>query len=192
MTLKQLKQSISACEVCAPHFQHRPNPIFQIGSSARVLIAGQAPGRITHEAGIPFNDASGDRLRSWMGLSKQNFYDNNKLAIVPMGFCYPGQGKSGDLPPRPECAPTWRKQVIHSMPHIQLTLVIGLHALRWHLGKRIRENLTSTVKAWQEYLPDIIPLPHPSPRNNPWLKKNPWFENEVLPELQSRITKLIG
>lgn len=191
MTFKNLVQSISKCEICAPFLEHEPRPVFQISEEACILIAGQAPGRKVHTTGIPFDDASGDRLRDWMGLSRDIFYDANTLAILPMGFCYPGRGNSGDLPPRPECAANWRKQILQSMPNIQLTLVIGSYAINWHLGENKKKNLTETVRAWKNYLPDIIPLPHPSPRNNIWLSKNPWFAQEVLPELRVRISKLI-
>ena len=152
---------------------------------ATILIAGQAPGRRVHESGIPFDDPSGDRLRDWLGISKDVFYDPTKIAILPMGFCYPGTGKSGDHPPRPECAPAWRQQLMDSLPKIELTLVIGQFAQRWHL-ERTHKNLTETVRAWRDYGPNIMPLPHPSPRNNIWLKKNPWFVTELLPYLKKK------
>ena len=187
-----LIKEIRQCQVCAEQFTHEPNPIFQMSPSATVLIAGQAPGRKVHESGIPFNDPSGDRLRDWMGISEKIFYDASKVAILPMGFCYPGkvksgQGKSGDLPPRPECALAWRSRALELMPNIQLILVIGRYAINWHLGESKKHNLTETVRAWKCYAPDVIPLPHPSPRNNIWLRKNAWFENEVLPILRKKI-----
>ncbi|MGB5290542.1 MAG: uracil-DNA glycosylase family protein, partial [Lysobacterales bacterium] len=144
---------------------------------------GQAPGRRVHETGVPFDDASGDRLRDWLGVTREVFYDSRKIAILPMGFCYPGTGKSGDLPPRPECAATWRQPLLEYLPDIQLTLVIGQYAQKWHLPG-LKKNLTETVRAWQEYGKGVIPLPHPSPRNNIWLKKNPWFIETLRPHLQ--------
>ena len=191
MKLTPLVTKIKKCTICAEHFSHDPRPVFQLGSNASILVAGQAPGRIVHETGIPFNDLSGARLREWMGISAETFYDKNKIAILPMGFCYPGTGKSGDLPPRPECAAAWRQQVLDKLPDIQLTIVIGMYAIDWHLGKNKKRNLTETVRAWKTYAPDIIPLPHPSPRNNIWLSKNPWFETEVLPVLRKKVKTLI-
>lgn len=185
-----LIESIRDCQICAEHLSDTPNPIFQLNQTASILIAGQAPGRRVHESGIPFCDPSGDRLRDWMGISKNIFYDPGKIAILPMGFCYPGQGKSGDLPPRKECAQAWRKQVLDQMPAVKLILVIGNYAIKWHIGKSAKQNLTETVRAWkfyESYAPEIIPLPHPSPRNNPWLRKNLWFEKEVLSNMQKKI-----
>ena len=164
-----------------------PRPVLQVSKSARILIVGQAPGIRVHQTGVPFDDPSGNRLRAWMGIDKNVFYDAEKIAIVPMGFCYPGTGKSGDLPPRPECAPTWRAKLLDQLPQISLTLVIGQYAQAWHLGRLAKDNLTETVKAWQEFGRNVIPLPHPSPRNNIWLKKNPWFEQEVIAALQQQV-----
>ena len=178
--------------MCVPHLPLGPRPVFQVHPKASILIAGQAPGRKVHETGIPFNDPSGQRLREWMGIGTEIFYNPEKIAILPMGFCYPGTGKSGDLPPRPECADQWRKQLLALMPDIQLTLVIGQYAQQWHLGESKKSNLTKTVKAWKEYWPDLLPLPHPSPRNNLWLKKNPWFENEVTPALKRKISQILN
>jgi uracil-DNA glycosylase len=166
-------------------------PVFQVNPKARILIAGQAPGKKVHETGIPFDDPSGRRLREWMGIDSEQFYNSKKIAILPMGFCYPGTGKSGDLPPQPECAEKWRHLLLLLMKDIQLSLVIGKYAQDWHLGTGKKNNLTETVKAWKEYWPSILPLPHPSPRNNIWLKKNSWFENEVLPVLQLKIADII-
>ena len=179
----QLSQSVRACRICEESLPLGPRPVLQIHPQARILIAGQAPGRKVHETGIPFDDPSGERLREWLGITKDEFYEETKMAILPMGFCFPGTGKSGDLPPRPECAETWRQRLLDSLGQIRLTLVIGQYAQRWHLPQR-RGNLTETVRAWQEYTPGIIPLPHPSPRNNIWLKKNPWFSKELLPSLK--------
>lgn len=186
--LTQIKQ----CDVCSPYFSHQPNPVFQVGPKAKVLIAGQAPGRIVHDTGVPFDDASGKRLRAWMGVTSEAFYDVNQVAILPMAFCYPGKGKSGDLPPRKECASLWRQQVLNSMPDIKFILVIGRYAIDWHLAGLQKKNLTETVKAWQSYAPDLMPLPHPSPRNNIWLQRNPWFERELVPVLQTRIGQCLG
>jgi uracil-DNA glycosylase len=159
-------------------------------SRARILIASQAPGRRVHESGVPFDDASGERLRAWMEIEPAVFYDPTRVAILPMGFCYPGTGTSGDLPPRPECAPAWREQLLGSMPSLRLQLIIGRYALDYHLANRQKANLTETVRAWRDFWPQVLPLPHPSPRNNPWLKKNPWFENEVIPVLRHRLRSL--
>ena len=174
--------------MCAEKLPEGPRPVLQVGNKARILIAGQAPGSKVHASGVPFDDASGDRLRDWMGVSKNEFYDADLVAILPMGFCYPGTGPSGDLPPIPLCAETWRNRLLTSLPNIQLTLVIGLYAQRWHLEKP-GKNLTSTVKDWRQYGASVMPLPHPSPRNNIWLKKNPWFVDEVVPALKDRVSR---
>ncbi|MBY0355228.1 MAG: uracil-DNA glycosylase family protein [Rickettsiales bacterium] len=186
-TTSRLMSEINACTICAEHLPLGPRPVFQFNPKAKILIAGQAPGVRVHETGIPFNDPSGDRLRAWVGVSREIFYDAEKIAILPMGFCYPGTGKSGDLPPRPECAPAWRNKLLAQLPNIELTLILGQYALDWHLGERRKENLTETVRAWKEYWPQMLVLPHPSPRNNIWLKKNLWFEKEVIPQLQKKV-----
>ena len=186
-----LLKSVVQCRICEASLPQGPRPVLQVHPRARILIAGQAPGRRVHESGVPFDDPSGDRLREWLGISRETFYDPEKIAILPMGFCYPGTGKSGDLPPRPECAPAWRKQLISAMQQIELTLVIGLYAQRWHLPKMHR-NLTETVQAWKEYGPQVIPLPHPSPRNNIWLKKNPWFAESLLPALEQKVREALA
>ena len=179
----QLLESVRECRLCEKSLPLGPRPVLQIDPQAKILIAGQAPGRRVHMSGIPFDDPSGARLREWLGVSSETFYDPTKVAILPMGFCYPGSGKSGDLPPRPECAETWRQQLLSSLGHVELTLLIGQFAQRWHLG-RVDKNLTETVRAWRDYGPGIIPLPHPSPRNNIWLKRNPWFSESLLPSLK--------
>ncbi len=187
-----LKNEIDACVICAADLPFAPRPVFQIHPSAKILIVGQAPGIRVHETGIPFHDASGERLRTWMGIEHGVFYDAQKVAILPMGFCYPGTGKSGDLPPRPECALHWRKKVLAELVNVKLTIIIGQYAQEWHLGQFQKKNLTETVRAWKEYWPDIVVLPHPSPRNNIWLKKNPWFELNVIPHLRKRINSVLS
>lgn len=190
--LPQLLQEVRACTVCAAHLPLGPRPVLRASADARILVAGQAPGRKVHASGVPFDDASGERLRQWMGVARDVFYDPGMVAVLPMGFCYPGTGPSGDLPPRPECAPQWRRQVLAAMPHIELTLVIGQYAQAWHLPHPATRNLTATVKAWREHWPAVLPLPHPSPRNNIWLKANPWFIEEIVPALQARVAAIVG
>ena len=189
--LPALLAEVRACTLCAPYLPLGCRPVLQAAASSRILIAGQAPGRKVHESGIPFDDASGDRLRDWMGISRETFYDASKIAILPMGFCYPGTGRSGDLPPRPECAPTWRAPLLSQLQQIELTLVIGQYAMAYHLPQA-REPLTEVVRRWREHWPAALPLPHPSPRNNIWLKRNPWFAEDVLPALRARIAAILG
>jgi uracil-DNA glycosylase len=190
--LSKLLQDVRACTICADHLALGPRPVLQVDRRARILVAAQAPGRKVHASGVPFDDASGERLRQWMGIDRAVFYDPTRIAILPMGFCYPGTGKSGDLPPRLECAPRWRHALLAAMPRIELTLVIGQFAQAWHLPKPASSNLTDAVKAWREHGPAMLPLPHPSPRNNIWLKANPWFVVDVIPELQARIRAILG
>ena len=186
--MEKLIKDAKACTICAEYLPNGVRPVFIIHPKSKILIVGQAPGRVVHESGIPWADASGKRLRSWMGVSEEQFYDASKFAIVPMGFCFPGTGKNGDLPPRKECAPAWHQQMINMMPEIKLTLLFGKYAQDAYLGKSKKHNLTETVKNWAAYVPKYLPLPHPSPRNNIWLRKNPWFEEEVIPYLQ----KIVG
>lgn len=191
---QQLLKEIKACTICQD-LPLGPNPILQFSAKAKILVAGQAPGKITHHKDRPFDDASGDRLRQWLGVNRDTFYDPDKLAVVPMGFCYPGKGKSGDLAPKAICAQTWRKKILTVLPNIELTLVIGKYAKDWHLPERKEKNLTETVRNWQHYIEQdnpVLPLPHPSPRNNIWLKKNPWFEEEVVTFMRQRVSELIG
>ncbi len=189
--LNPLLVQVRACTLCAQHLPQGVRPVLQAHPAARILIAGQAPGSKVHSSGVPFDDASGDRLRAWLGISRAVFYNAQQLAILPMGFCYPGTGKSGDLPPRPECAPAWRGQLLAQLPKIQLRLVIGQYAMDYHLPDAAR-TLTETVQSWRNYWPHALPMPHPSPRNNIWLKRNPWFEADVIPVLQARVTQLLG
>lgn len=189
-SLVALVSEIRQCTICAEHLPLGPRPVLQVAASARILVAGQAPGRKVHETGLPFNDASGERLRAWLGLSRETFYDASKIAIVPMGFCYPGTGRSGDLPPRPECAATWRAPLLKQLPNLKLTLVIGQYAQAYHLPDT-GSSVTSIVQRWQEYWPAVVPLPHPSPRNNLWLRRNPWFEKELIPRLQQRVAEIL-
>lgn len=187
--LTDLLRSIRACRACEPELPLGANPVIRASSSARLLVVGQAPGTRVHETGIPWNDPSGVRLREWMNISDELFYDESLVAIVPMGFCYPGRGKSGDLPPRPECAELWRDSIHQCLPNIELTLLIGQYAQRYYLGKDF-QSITRTVADWREFMPDYLPLPHPSPRNNIWLRKNPWFE-EVIDALREQVARLI-
>ena len=185
--LEGLLAAARSCRVCEAQLPLGPRPVLQVGASARILVVGQAPGVRAHTSGIPWDDPSGDRLRAWTGLDKSRFYDESQVAIVPMGFCYPGRGRGGDLPPRRECADLWLDQLLTRLPHIELTLLIGLHAQRYFLGRRRKGSLTETVKTWREFAPDYLPLPHPSARNTPWFQRNPWFAQDLLPALNQRI-----
>jgi uracil-DNA glycosylase len=189
-SLASVLTEVRACTICADYLPMGPRPVLQMHASARILIAGQAPGRKVHQTGIPFDDASGDRLRQWMGVSREVFYDPRQVAILPMGFCYPGTGKSGDLPPRPECAATWRETLLAKLNSLQLTLVIGQYAQAYHLSDSAA-SLTERVQDWRMNWPNSVPMPHPSPRNNIWLKRNPWFEEELIPLLQTRISEVL-
>lgn len=188
--LATLTRRIRACTICAPDLPLGPRPIVQLHPEAKILIAGQAPGSRVHKTGVPFDDPSGDRLRDWMGIDRTTFYDEQKIAILPMGFCYPGTSKSGDLPPLKVCAASWRQQVLDLLLNLRLTLVIGQYALGWHLDEP-KKNLTETVRAWRDYGNAVMPLPHPSPRNNIWLSRNRWFEKELLPVLRKKVRKLL-
>ena len=190
-TIDSIKQKIQLCTLCLPELPLGVNPIMRGNVGAKILIAGQAPGIKVHQTSIPFNDLSGRRLRQWMGITDEVFYDEDKVAIIPMGFCYPGKGTSGYLPPRHECAKTWHKKLLSKFENIELILTIGQYAQNYYLADKRKSNLTETVKAWQEYSPKIIPLPHPSPRNNRWLKNNPWFETSVVMALQKRVSQLL-
>ena len=191
VSLASLLTEVRGCTICAPHLPHGVRPVLQMHPQARVLIAGQAPGRKVHESGVPFEDASGERLREWMGVTREVFYDPKQVAILPMGFCFPGSKKSGDLPPRPECAPAWRTQLVGRLRSLEITLVIGQYAQAYHLAEK-PASLTDTVKSWRTYWPTVVPMPHPSPRNNLWIRRNPWFETEMLPSLRARLSKVLA
>lgn len=190
-SLNTLYARIRSCRLCESRLPKGPRPVLQVGAMARILIAGQAPGVRVHESGVPFDDPSGDRLRHWMGINEQVFYDPNRIAILPMGFCYPGTGASGDLPPIPLCAETWRDALLDQLKDVRLTLVIGQYAQRWHLPDA-KKNLTDTTRRWKQFGPSLLPLPHPSPRDNRWLKKNPWFESEVIPTLKRKVAQALA
>lgn len=204
--LQELSRAIAACRVCrdmpakgeAHRLPHEPRPIATLSGTARILIAGQAPGLRVHESGLPFNDASGDRLRQWLNVDRESFYNPEHFAMLPMGFCFPGYDAAGsDMPPRKECAPLWRKRAMDAMPQIELILTIGQYAQAWHMGSERMASMTETVAEWRRYLltnrsPAILPLPHPSWRNSGWLKRHPWFEAELLPVLQERVRILVS
>lgn len=185
--LSRVSSAARACRVCEKHLPFAPRPIFLVGAGARLLIVGQAPGRRVHDTGIPWNDPSGDNLRAWLAMGRETFYDASRIAIIPAGLCYPGTGDGGDLPPRPECAPLWHPRFRAALPGIRLTLLVGQYAQAYYLGERRKKTLAQTVRAWREYAPDFLPLPHPSPRNRLWLKKNAWFESDVIPVLRQRV-----
>ncbi|MBO6517072.1 MAG: uracil-DNA glycosylase family protein [Bacteroidia bacterium] len=190
--MQELLNEIKQCTICEEFLPLGPRPVVVAKPNARVIIIGQAPGTKVHNSGIPWDDASGKQLRLWLNMDDDTFYNSDKIAIVPMGFCYPGKGKSGDLPPRKECAPQWHQSLFGQMPKLELKLLIGQYAQKYYLGDSAKANLTKTVQAWKQYAPEAFPLPHPSPRNRLWLKKNPWFDDEVVPRLQERISKLMG
>ena len=190
-TLGRVLAEARACRVCEAHLPLGPRPVLRAGVGARLLIVGQAPGTRVHATGIPWNDPSGDRLRQWLEIDRQAFYDESRIAIVPMGFCYPGRNaRGGDLPPRPECAPLWHPRLRQRLPNIELTLLVGQYAQRYYLKGDRKRNLTETVRAWREYLPEFLPTPHPSWRSQNWLARNPWFEAEVLPTLRALVRGL--
>ena len=190
--MRQLLDEIKACSVCEAHLPLGPRPVMAASVKSKIAIIGQAPGKRVHLSGVPWDDPSGDNLRAWLGVGKDAFYNPDNFAIIPMGFCYPGTGKSGDLPPRPECAPLWHPRLLEKLTQIKLTLVIGTYAQKHYLGKSAQKNLTETVKYYAEYLPKNLPLPHPSPRNNIWMKKNPWFGQDVLPMLRDKVVGILG
>lgn len=190
-TFIELVEQVQACTICSAHLPLGPRPVFQADPRARILVVGQAPGTAVHASGIPFDDPSGTRLRNWMGVDKDTFYDPRKVAIVPMGFCYPGRGRGGDLPPRPECAATWRDALLSHLNQVELTIAIGRYAIDWHLKPAKKSTLTAIVADWKTHWPQLITLPHPSPRNTRWLQKNPWVEADLIPQLQQRVSTLL-
>ncbi|MDV7137739.1 uracil-DNA glycosylase family protein [Maribacter sp. TH_r10] len=189
--MQKLLSEIRGCKVCKEHLPLGPRPIVTAHQNSKIVIIGQAPGTKVHKTGVPWDDPSGEQLRKWLGISDEVFYDASKIALIPMGFCYPGKGKSGDLPPRPECAPLWHKPLLSKMPNVELVILIGRYAQNYYLGKAAKKTLTETVKAYKSYLPDYFPLPHPSPRNRFWLTKNPWFEERVIPVLKKRVADIV-
>ncbi len=189
--LPQLLKEVEACTVCSEFLELGPRPVVRAHHASKILIIGQAPGQRVHHSGIPWKDPSGVTLRDWLAVDEDTFYDPQNFAILPMGFCYPGKGKSGDLPPRPECAPLWHERLLNEMPGLRLTLLIGQYAQKRYLGDKANKKLTDNVRAWRSFFPDYLPLPHPSPRNKFWLKHNPWFLEEVIPELQTFVKEAL-
>ncbi len=191
--LDALLAEIGACRLCAETLPLGPRPVLRASTTARLLIVGQAPGTKVHASGIPWDDPSGDRLRDWLAIEREIFYDARRIAIVPMGFCYPGRHtRGGDLPPRPECAEAWQARLLPLLASVELVLLVGQYAQRWHLGRLAKPTLTETVRAWRDYAPGYLPLPHPSWRTIGWARRNPWFETEVVAELRRRVAGLIG
>jgi len=189
--MQDVLHDIRQCRICEQHLPLGPRPVVSAHKTSKIVIVGQAPGTKVHASGIPWDDASGKQLRKWLDVSNEVFYDETKFAIIPMGFCYPGKGKSGDLPPRPECAPQWHQALFENMQHVELVLLIGRYAQTYYLKDQAKRTLTETVANYKDYLPTYFPLPHPSPRNRFWLSKNPWFEEEVVPELRKIIQHII-
>jgi uracil-DNA glycosylase len=193
VSLETLLAEIRACRACADEFNHEPRPVVRVGQATRLLICGQAPGRRVHESGLPFDDPSGDRLRRWMGVDRDTFYDHPALGVAAMGFCYPGTDANGaDRPPPPRCAVLWRDRLIAALPKVELTVLLGRPAQKWGLGAGARNSMAETVRAWRDYLPQVVVMPHPSWRNAGWLQRNPWFEAEVTPYLRGRVAAMIG
>ncbi|MDO6460458.1 uracil-DNA glycosylase family protein [Granulosicoccaceae sp. 1_MG-2023] len=186
-----LLAGVRACRLCEATLPQPPRPVLQASATARILIVGQAPGRLAHEAGRPFSDPSGERLRRWLGVDETVFYDASRIALLPMGFCFPGSGKGGDLPPPPACAQAWRADLLAAMPEVALTVILGRYAIDWHLPQARRQSLSAVTAAWRDYWPQLLPMPHPSPRNHRWLKQNPHVEADIVPALQARVAGLL-
>ncbi len=189
--MKKILEQINTCLVCSGKFAHQPRPVLSVGARSKILIIGQAPGRVVHQTGIPWNDKSGEQLRTWLDVTPSEFYDIDNFGIIPMGFCYPGKGKSGDLPPRPECAPLWHPKLMLKLKKVELTILVGAYAQKYYLRSEASPTLTETVRNFRRYLPLYFPIVHPSPRNGIWLRKNPWYTKEVVPELQLLVHKLL-
>ena len=189
--MERLLSEIRSCQVCKSHLPLGPRPVVTAHPNAKIVIIGQAPGTKVHQTGVPWDDPSGRQLRKWLNILDSVFYDESKIALVPMGFCYPGRGKGGDLPPRPECAPLWHNALLSCMPSLELIILIGTYSQDYYLGKTAKGTLTETVKSYQEFLPKYFPLPHPSPRNRFWQSKNPWFGQDVIPVLQERVARIL-
>lgn len=189
--MDSLLHDISQCTICQAHLPLGPRPVVTASAESKIVIIGQAPGTKVHESGIPWDDQSGKRLRQWLNVTDEQFYNTDNFAIVPMGFCYPGKGKTGDLPPRPECAPQWHQQLLDNMPKVELILLVGAYAQKYYLKDEAKKTLTETVGAYESYLPKYFPMPHPSPTNRFWRSKNPWFEALVVPELQAKVRNVL-
>ena len=193
MPLDQILSDIRACRACEAELSHEPRPVVRVSAETRLLICGQAPGRRVHESGLPFDDPSGDRLRGWLGVDRETFYDDPRIGVAAMAFCYPGTDpKGGDYPPPARCAGLWRRPLLQALPKVELTLLVGQHAIAWALGDGAQRSMTETVRAWRDYLPDNLVLPHPSWRNTGWLKRHAWFEAEVVPFLRGRVRQLLS
>lgn len=192
MPLDTILSDIAACRACAPYLPHVPRPVTRVSRETRLLIAGQAPGRLVHETGLPFNDPSGNRLRQWMGIDRETFYGRPEIGVAAMAFCFPGTNpKGGDYPPPPRCAALWRAPLLAELPNVELTLLVGSYAQDWALPGRTSKTMTETIARWREFGPNVLPIPHPSWRNTGWLKRNPWFEEEVTPYLRRRVADIL-
>lgn len=190
--MNTLLDQIKQCKICKEHLPLEPKPILRFNENSKIVIIGQAPGIKAHEKGLDFDDLSGDKLRSWLGVDRETFYNTDNFAVIPMGFCYPGKGKTGDLPPRPECKPKWHQSIFESLKNVQLTMLIGAYSQKAYLGEDFQKNLTQTVISYHSYLPEYFPIPHPSPTNRFWMAKNKWFVTDVIPELQQRVKMILS
>jgi uracil-DNA glycosylase len=190
--MKKLLEEIRGCSICKAHLPLGPRPILSAHPKSKIIIIGQAPGAKVHASGVPWDDASGKELRRWLGIESEVFYDEKIFALMPMGFCYPGKGASGDMPPRPECAPQWHMKVLGNLKQAQLTILIGQYSQGYYLGESAKDSLTETVRSYKDFLPTFLPLPHPSPRNRIWQKKNPWFEKMIVPDLRKKVKQILS